>query len=80
MESMFAFLGWKYVKSTKDGKFHHYKCQKMNGLYSSEKYMFSGIIRDLEKNSSYRVCDCIQEHIGNDLLSKITAVFKRISL
>ncbi|MCD6180089.1 MAG: hypothetical protein J7K39_09325 [Bacteroidales bacterium] len=62
MKKLLALFGWKYVKDGSNGKYHHYKCQEINGIRNKVIYNKSKMNEDLARHPySLRMGKCLEE-------------------
>lgn len=63
MDSILAFFGWKYIKDRINGKYHHYKCRELVGIYNRKTSNMDEMVDDLEKHPySVKLCGCIEKN------------------
>ena len=62
MEKIIALFGWKYVKDCTTNKYHHYKCQEINGIVNREIYNKEGMKEDLARHPyTLAIDNCLEQ-------------------
>lgn len=62
MKKILALFGWRYVKDSLNGKYHHYKCQELNGIQNLRLKNRARMNEDLSRHPySLRAGKCLEE-------------------
>ncbi len=62
MKTILALFGWKYVKDISSGKYHHYKCQHLQGAQNRGLFNKLRMQQDLARHPySLCVAKCLEE-------------------